>query len=96
MYPSNGRSCTIKPKHELNKEDNNRHATLDREKTRRPQPHLKNYRELRNAESGDIVFSRKEHANWLSDTKCSVLKNIHPGSFMQTEKVVFRSIYVWD
>ena len=44
------------PKHELNKDDTNGHAKVDRKKPTSPQPQSKNYRQLRNAESGRNSF----------------------------------------
>ena len=38
------------------------------------QPYTKNSRQLRNAENGQIAFSKKEYTSGLSNTKCSSLK----------------------
>ena len=46
-------------KHELNKDDTNRHAKVGVGKTTRPQSYKKNYRQLRILRMGEIAFSRK-------------------------------------
>lgn len=62
------------PTCELSKDDVNTHAKVDEEKHRRPQPFTKDYRQLRNIESGRNRLPKEEHGSWLSTTKWSALK----------------------
>lgn len=52
-------------KHDQNEDNNTRHDKVDRRKPTRPQFYTKNYRPLRTARVGEIVFPREEHTNWL-------------------------------
>lgn len=66
-------SPTRLPEHELNKDNNNRRAKVEgkkkKGKPRKSQPYAKNYRQLRNAESGAKSFPKEEHANCLFHTQ---------------------------
>ena len=53
------------------------------------QPHTKNYRQLRKLREGEIVFSREDHTNWLSN-----IENIQTSN-IQIEHVMFRNICVY-
>lgn len=53
----------------LDKDNNIRHIKVDRAKPMRPQLQAEYYRQLRNTEGGQIVFSREKPTSWPSNTK---------------------------
>ena len=72
--------------------DTNRHAKVDREKTTGPQSYTKIYRQLRNAESKRIVFSREENTNGLSRTMVSP-ENTSTGNIIQKGQVMLSDVH---
>lgn len=80
VSPRNVESYTHKvsknwlPKQELNRDKNNRHAKVEIGKLIRPHIYTNTYRQQRKVKAGPIVFSNKEHTNWLSKTRWSALK----------------------
>lgn len=57
-------------KNELNKDNSNKHAKVDRGRIPSPQPCRKSY----SNEGTLLVFHREQHTNWLSNTKWYYLK----------------------
>lgn len=80
MSPSNVRSYTYKvsptwmPKHERNKDNTNEYAKHDKEKPIGPQLNTENYRQLRTAGVGHVVFPKEKHSYWLFSAKQPALK----------------------
>ena len=83
-------SPTWQPEHKLKADINYRHAKVDREPTR-PQPSIKNYRQLRTAQS---LSQGKAHQLII---KCQVVRpeNIQTSTIIYTEQVIVRKTYVY-
>lgn len=76
VCPSNTRKYThkVSPTQQFQNEQIEDHIKEDRDKPIRSQTYTKNYKQLRNAENVEIIFSMEEHTSWLPNTKWSVLK----------------------
>lgn len=61
-------------KHEVNKEDTNRHAKVDGGKPIRHQSYKKNIRQLRKGRSEEAFFQRQTHTYRLSSANRSARK----------------------
>lgn len=79
---------------ELNKDENNRHDKVNREKYMSPQPYRKNGKQLGMLRAGEIVFPEEGYPNWLSQI-------VNPGNMSvsnitKTERVIFMNILVYE
>lgn len=80
VFSSNSRYNPFKvstvwlPKYGMNRENTNRHATLDIEGLQKSQYYAKKYRKMCKLKARELAFSREEYANCLSIAKWSSLK----------------------
>jgi hypothetical protein len=92
MHPQ--ASATQLPKQELSK-DNNGPAKVGGEKTTRPQPYTKSYRQLRDAEHRRDSLSQGRTHPLLIQYQMVSPENKHTSNIIQTEEFIFRNIYMY-
>ena len=81
--PTNSKICTYKlsltqiPKHKLNKYNKNRHVKLFVDQNVRPQPYMRNNRQLRNVERGRKTSTRKTYQMVIQYKTVSYKNKLH-------------------
>lgn len=84
--PGDGSQCGLNSE---NKEDSNGQANREGEKFMGPQPNTKNYGQLGNVESREMVFLRQDTPIWYSKTRGQPWAHIHICNIMQTGRVIY-------
>ena len=84
------------PTHKLYKDNNNRHAKVEEEVPMRLQPYTKNYRPLRDAESGRNSLPQGRAHQLVIQYQMVSLENRHTHNIIQAEQGVFMYIrHAW-
>lgn len=85
---------TSLPKLELKNGGTFRHARVDGRELRRPQPHVKNYSQLKSIETGrkSLPYRRIQ---MVFQYQTVITENIHRVNIIQIEQVIFRDAYVF-
>lgn len=98
--PGNVRSYTLKvspgwlPQPELNKDNSNRQAKTDREKSKWSQLYTKNDRQLRDAEGRRNSLPQKRAHQLVIQHQMVSTENVHASSIIQNEYMVWEHIYI--